>query len=53
MTGVTGKDILVFAPEYQDARVPARVWETNRFPVVILKLKQEAEFSLKLGQSAE
>ncbi len=42
LTAVTGKDIVVLAPpRYADSRIPAAVWQTNRFPVVMLMLKPE------------
>ena len=39
LTAIKGKDILVFAPNFENERIPSSLWSTNRFPAVTMKTK--------------
>jgi hypothetical protein len=43
MTAIEGKAILVFAPRFEDGRISSSVWQTNRFPLVLMRAKCEQE----------
>ena len=41
LTAFVGTGLTVGAPRYEDNWIPEEVWQTNRFPVIVLKRTQQ------------